>query len=63
MEYYSVIKKNKILPFATAWMDLEGIRERQISYDFTYVWNMKNKINKHDRNKLIDTENKSMAAT
>ena len=25
LEYYSVIQKTKILPFATAWMDLEGI--------------------------------------
>ena len=35
MEYYSAIKKNEILPFATTWMELEGvmlseIRERQI---------------------------------
>ena len=48
MEYYSAIKKNKILPFVTAWMDLESImfnemseRERQIIYVITYMWNIK----------------------
>ena len=45
MEYYSAIKKNEIIPFAATWMDLEIIilsksdRERQISYDITYMWN------------------------
>ena len=31
MEYYSVIKKNEILPFATMWMELEGIMLSEIS--------------------------------
>ena len=26
MEYYAAIKKNKILPFAVTWRDLEAIR-------------------------------------
>ena len=29
--YYSVIKKNEVLPFATTWMDLEGIMLHEIS--------------------------------
>ena len=48
----SVIKNNKILPFATTWMDLEGIllskvsqRERQVLYIVTYMWNLKNTTN------------------
>ena len=47
MEYYSVIKKNKIMPFAAAWMDLEIViisevsqTERQISYDIAYMWKL-----------------------
>ena len=31
MEYFSAIKKNEILPFVTAWMDLEGIMLSEIS--------------------------------
>ena len=30
-EYYSAIKKNKIMPFATTWMDLKGIILNEIS--------------------------------
>ena len=33
MECYLVIKKNKILPFAAAWMDLEGIEISQAEKD------------------------------
>ena len=31
MEYYSAIKKNEILPFATMWMKLEGIMLSKIN--------------------------------
>ena len=31
MEYYSAIKKNETLPFATVWMDLEAIMLSEIS--------------------------------
>ena len=55
MEYYSAIKKpNETMPFAATWMDLEitilsEVRERQISYDITYMWDLK----KNDTNELI----------
>ena len=31
MEYYSVTKKNDILPFATTWMEQEGIMLSEVS--------------------------------
>ena len=47
-------KKNEIMSFTATWMDLEiiilsEVRERQISYDITYMWNPK----KNDTNELI----------
>ena len=53
MEYYSTIRKNEIMPFAATWMDLEitmlnEVRKRHISYDITYMWNLK-----YDTNELI----------
>ena len=51
MEYYSAIKKNEIMPCAATYMDLEIIiltEVRQISYDITYMQNLKN-----DTNELI----------
>ena len=56
LEYYSAIKKNEILPFATTWAELERVlcakqnkscRERQISYDFTHMWNLRNTTDEH----------------
>ena len=48
MEYYSAIKKNKVLLFAARWMDLEGImlseisqRQKQILYYITYMWSLR----------------------
>ena len=32
MEYYSAIKKNEILPFATTWVEMEGIMLSEISH-------------------------------
>ena len=48
-EYYSAIKKNKIMPFAATWMGLElvilsKVRERQVSYDIVYMWNLKKRV-------------------
>ena len=31
MEYYSVIKRNKIVPFAETWMDLETVIQSEVS--------------------------------
>ena len=56
IKYYSPIKKNEIMPLSATLMDLEIIiqskvkseRERQMSYDITYVWKLK-----YDTNELI----------
>ena len=37
MEYYSAIKKNEILPFATMWMEPEGIMLSKISQRKTNI--------------------------
>ena len=52
MEYYSAVKKKKILPFVTAWMELENLMLSEISQSAKYKyhitshnWNLINKIN------------------
>ena len=37
-EYYSTIKKNEILPFATTWMDLEDIMLSEIIRQIDIWW-------------------------
>ena len=60
MEYYSAIKKNKIMPFAATWMNpeiiiLNNVRQKD-RYHITYMWN----LIKNDTNKLIyETETDS----
>ena len=42
-------KRDKILPLVAIWIDLENImlseiNQRQILYDITYMWNLKNTV-------------------
>ena len=61
MEYYSARRKNKMLPFAAIWMDLENTkwnksdRERQILYDITYTQNLRNITSDYNK-KEADTQ-------
>ena len=54
MEYYLAMSKNEILPFATTWMELEGIILSKISQSekdryrvFTHMWNLRNLTEDH----------------
>jgi len=56
MEYYSAMKKNKMLPLEAIWMDQDIMilsskseRKRKIPYDTTYMRN----LIKNDTNELI----------
>ena len=42
--------------YSAEW--IKSDRERQIPYNFTYMWNLKHKISEQIKQKLIDTENK-----
>ena len=78
MEYYLTMRTNEILPLATMWMGLEcimlsekSVRERQKSYVFTHMWNLRNLTDEHrgregkikkereaNHKKFLNTENK-----
>ena len=73
VEYYSVIKKNEIMPFAVTWMDLEIVilsegsqRRRNIGWHPLYVESKKKKWCKwtylQNRNRLINLDKESVVA-
>lgn len=71
MEYYSALKENELLPFCNYVDRSKGyyakwsVRKRQLLYDSTYMWNLKNKTNEQieqTRNRVLDTENKQVVA-
>ena len=52
MEYYSAVRRKKIVLVVTVWMDLENIMVSEISqsekdkyHDFTHMWNLMNTLN------------------
>lgn len=65
-DYYSVISKNQILPFATTQIDPEGIilRSEKDKYVWSqlYVESTKSKGRKNKKTKLTGTENRLVDA-
>ena len=58
MEYYSSERKKELLPFATAWVELESIMLSEVSqavrdkyHDLTFKWNLVNKTKKQAKYK------------
>ena len=54
MEYYSAIKKNKTLPFAATWMDLEVIMLSEISQTEKDKYCMISRVESKKYNKLVN---------
>ena len=54
MEYYSAKKENEILPFATIWMDLEGIILSEISQTEKDKYCMMLHVESKKYNKLVN---------
>ena len=66
IEYYAAERKKELLPFATAWMELESIMLSGISQVvkekyhmiFMYKWNLVNKTSKQNITRDIEIKNK-----
>ena len=70
MEYYTAERKKELLPFTTAWMELESIMLSEISqavkakpYDFTYKWKLINKTSKQNITRNTEIKNKLTVST
>ena len=69
MEYYSAIKKNKIMPFAATWMELETFilseisqKEKDKYYTISHMWNLKYGTNEPIHKTKTDIENRLVVA-
>ena len=62
MKYYSAIKKNKIMPLAATWMELETLILSEVSHlcPESNKWHKRTFL--HKRNKLMDLENRFVVA-
>ena len=72
MAYYSVIKKNEIMPFAATWMDYEIVILSEVSHTEKEKYHMASfvsgiykemiQMNLQNRKRLPNLQNKLMAA-
>ena len=68
MEYFSAMIKNRILPFAATWVQLEIVILSEVSqkdkYCITYMQNLKHDTNELicETNRLPDIENRFVVA-
>ena len=50
IEYYSTVKKNKVMPFAGTWMGAElsyRVKSDKDKYNITCIWNLIKMIQKN----------------